>query len=238
MFLSDLYALWEAGGGGGAGELRASQNLRCRSCLPSPLQTRRTPGGHVTTSSPPAPLKLPPLLFQAGPKNKGFQPLVEALSAIPRPSESGGPGGDLGVVRGAGIVLQRGPGSQRGLCEGEQRLAEPLFPSMDSPLSPPSPPAMSTTLTQSISLFDLLPEEEDRRLYFRYLGSLTTPGCEQKVVWTVFAEPIQLHTDQVPRARLRGQPSRAQGPKTISLDPLPEAPWAGVGHPGRGGPAD
>lgn len=43
----------------------------------------------VTTSSPQAPLKPPSLLFQAGSKNDGFQPLVEVLSAIPRPSESG-----------------------------------------------------------------------------------------------------------------------------------------------------
>ncbi|XP_023612520.1 carbonic anhydrase 4 [Myotis lucifugus] len=107
--------------------------------LPTPR-----PGEHigVTTSSPQAPLKLPPLLFQAGSKNEGFQPLVEALSAIPRPM-------------------------------------------------------MSTAMTKSISLFDLLPKQEKLRHYYRYLGSLTTPGCEEKVVWTVFAEPIQLHMDQI-----------------------------------------
>ncbi|KAK1331283.1 hypothetical protein QTO34_009234 [Cnephaeus nilssonii] len=81
-------------------------------------------------------------LVEPGNKNEDFQPLVEALSAIPRPM-------------------------------------------------------MSTTMKQSISLFDLLPEKEKLRHYFRYLGSLTTPGCEEKVVWTVFAEPIQLHMDQL-----------------------------------------
>ena len=56
---------------------------------------------------------------------------------------------------------------------------------------------MNTTLKEDISLFDLLPKKEKLRHYFRYLGSLTTPGCDEKVVWTVFQEPIQLHEDQV-----------------------------------------
>ncbi|XP_070249375.1 carbonic anhydrase 4 [Myotis yumanensis] len=81
-------------------------------------------------------------LVEAGSKNEGFQPLVEALSAIPKPM-------------------------------------------------------MSTSMTKSISLFDLLPKQEKLRHYYRYLGSLTTPGCEEKVVWTVFAEPIQLDVDQI-----------------------------------------
>ncbi|XP_016060236.1 PREDICTED: carbonic anhydrase 4 [Miniopterus natalensis] len=81
-------------------------------------------------------------LVEAGSKNDGFQPLVEALSDVPTPT-------------------------------------------------------MSTTVKKSISLSDLLPEEEKLRHYFRYLGSLTTPGCEEKVVWTVFADPIQLHKDQI-----------------------------------------
>ncbi|XP_058416456.1 carbonic anhydrase 4 [Diceros bicornis minor] len=81
-------------------------------------------------------------IVQAGSENDGFQPLVEALSDIPRPG-------------------------------------------------------MNTTMKKSISLFDLLPKEEKLRNYFRYLGSLTTPGCEEKVVWTVFKEPIQLHEDQI-----------------------------------------
>lgn len=59
-------------------------------------------------------------------------------------------------------------------------------------------------MTKSISLFDLLPKQEKLRHYYRYLGSLTTPGCEEKVVWTVFVEPIQLHTDQVHRGPAEG----------------------------------
>ncbi|XP_062968947.1 carbonic anhydrase 4 [Cynocephalus volans] len=57
-------------------------------------------------------------------------------------------------------------------------------------------PEMSTTMKES-SLLDLLPKEEKLRHYFRYLGSLTTPNCDENVVWTVFQEPIQLHRDQI-----------------------------------------
>eukprot|EP00071_Canis_lupus_P045410 XP_022278967.1 carbonic anhydrase 4 isoform X3 [Canis lupus familiaris] len=57
-------------------------------------------------------------------------------------------------------------------------------------------PKMNTTMKESISLFDLLPKKEKLRHYYRYLGSLTTPGCQEKVVWTVFQERIKLHRDQ------------------------------------------
>lgn len=72
---------------------------------------------------------------------------------------------------------------------------------------------MNTTMNDSISLFDLLPEKETLRHYFRYLGSLTTPGCDEKVVWTVFQEHIKLHKEQVPRAQPRVWPPTAQFPR-------------------------
>lgn len=56
-------------------------------------------------------------------------------------------------------------------------------------------PDMNTTVSES-SLLDMLPEEEKLKNYFRYQGSLTTPNCDETVVWTVFQEPIQLHKDQ------------------------------------------
>ncbi|XP_020017157.2 carbonic anhydrase 4 isoform X2 [Castor canadensis] len=81
-------------------------------------------------------------LVERGDKmNKGFQPLVEALSSIPKPDMS--------------------------------------------------------TVMESSSLLDLLPEEEKLKDYFRYLGSLTTPTCDETVIWTLFKEPIQLHRDQI-----------------------------------------
>jgi len=40
----------------------------------------------------------------------------------------------------------------------------------------------------------LLPTD---RSYFRYLGSLTTPPCSQKVIWSVFRTPLQMSRSQV-----------------------------------------
>jgi len=33
--------------------------------------------------------------------------------------------------------------------------------------------------------------------YYRYFGGLTTPGCQEIVVWTVFTKPIGISADQV-----------------------------------------
>lgn len=46
----------------------------------------------------------------------------------------------------------------------------------------------STVLTPDIVLNDLLPEKIER--YFRYSGSLTTPGCDEIVEWFVVDSPI------------------------------------------------
>ena len=38
----------------------------------------------------------------------------------------------------------------------------------------------------------VLPKEEDRNKFYRYYGSLTTPGCNEVVVWTVFKEKLEI----------------------------------------------
>ena len=45
-----------------------------------------------------------------------------------------------------------------------------------------------------VQIDDLLPAD---RSTFRYSGSLTTPPCSEGVRWFVFAEPIQLSSDQI-----------------------------------------
>ena len=42
---------------------------------------------------------------------------------------------------------------------------------------------------------DLMPSDTDK--FYRYSGSLTTPGCFESVVWTVFDQPIQMSEEQV-----------------------------------------
>ena len=53
----------------------------------------------------------------------------------------------------------------------------------------------STIYTQKLLLQNLLPK--DKASFFRYEGSLTTPGCGEAVIWTVFEKSIPISIDQV-----------------------------------------
>lgn len=46
----------------------------------------------------------------------------------------------------------------------------------------------------AMDLFQLLPE---RREYYTFMGSLTTPPCSEGVLWIVLKEPIQLSSQQI-----------------------------------------
>lgn len=49
--------------------------------------------------------------------------------------------------------------------------------------------------TVTLTLGDALPT--DSTIFYRYNGSLTTPTCNEVVVWTVFEEPIQISQAQL-----------------------------------------
>lgn len=48
-----------------------------------------------------------------------------------------------------------------------------------------------------VSLAQLIPSEQNLTTFYRYKGSLTTPGCTESVIWTLFENPIPLNIEQV-----------------------------------------
>uniref|UniRef100_A0AAY5K1X9 Carbonic anhydrase n=1 Tax=Esox lucius TaxID=8010 RepID=A0AAY5K1X9_ESOLU len=53
----------------------------------------------------------------------------------------------------------------------------------------------SIDIMQPLSISDLL--DVDLTKFYRYHGSLTTPACEEVVVWTIFKEPIKIQRELV-----------------------------------------
>ncbi|KAG7492147.1 hypothetical protein MATL_G00011330 [Megalops atlanticus] len=51
-------------------------------------------------------------------------------------------------------------------------------------------------INESISIDDLL-GDVDRSTYYRYEGSLTTPECNEAVLWTVFKQPVRVSKNLV-----------------------------------------
>lgn len=58
----------------------------------------------------------------------------------------------------------------------------------------PAAPGEVSPAGVQIAPADLLPAE---RRYFRYYGSLTTPPCSERVVWSVFTQPIEASSQQI-----------------------------------------
>ncbi|XP_015263362.1 PREDICTED: carbonic anhydrase 15-like [Gekko japonicus] len=56
---------------------------------------------------------------------------------------------------------------------------------------------LSVDLASTFPLSNLLPNMGLLSKYYRYKGSLTTPGCEEVVVWTVFEEQIPISQSQL-----------------------------------------
>jgi len=73
------------------------------------------------------------------------------------------------------------------------------FQSIIDALDKVSEEGTESSLNDSISLIDLLPESTDT--FYRYAGSLTTPSCNQVVTWTVFDTPTTLSEYQLSRFR-------------------------------------
>ena len=80
-------------------------------------------------------------------------------------------------------------GSRFSVGRNNKELA-PLFKA----LANITEPGEKIDLRQSIKLLSFA---SDTRYFFRYNGSLTTPGCNEIVVWTLFKDPIEISQEQL-----------------------------------------
>ncbi|MBT4486479.1 MAG: carbonic anhydrase family protein [Rhodospirillaceae bacterium] len=86
---------------------------------------------------------------------------------------------DAGMLAVLGVFIEPG---------GENNVLAPVWQHMPKTKGEKKVPSVHINPAQ------LLPA--DRR-YYRYLGSLTTPPCSEKVIWSVFSQPVQASTAQV-----------------------------------------
>ncbi|XP_057367330.1 putative carbonic anhydrase 3 [Daphnia carinata] len=82
--------------------------------------------------------------------------------------------------------------------QGRDNIAFRHLERFDEILNPDSD--KKSALTYSVPLSDLLPDKTGT--FFRYMGSLTTPGCNEDVTWTVFDTPIAISERQLEIFRL------------------------------------
>ena len=87
---------------------------------------------------------------------------------------------DAGMLAVLGVFIEPG---------GENNVLTPIWQHMPHKAGPEKKVA-----SVHIDPAKLLPANRD---YFRYLGSLTTPLCSEKVIWSVFSQPVQASTAQV-----------------------------------------
>ncbi|XP_045145569.1 carbonic anhydrase 15-like isoform X1 [Echinops telfairi] len=79
----------------------------------------------------------------------------------------------------------------------EQDTDNPSFSVLVSGLKNVSARGLSTELASTFSLASLLPASSSLGRYYRYSGSLTTPGCQPAVLWTVFQDTVPIGRAQV-----------------------------------------
>ncbi|XP_053197053.1 receptor-type tyrosine-protein phosphatase gamma-like [Scomber japonicus] len=96
----------------------------------------------------------------------------------------------------------------------------------------------AVNITDNISINDLI-KNVDLTKFYRYMGSLTTPTCNEAVVWTVFQEPINIHKNLTQLFPMKTglnnvfRPSQIRNGRQVFASPatpLPHSPWCYDDH--------
>ncbi|XP_045881395.1 carbonic anhydrase 15-like [Meles meles] len=104
----------------------------------------------------------------------------------------------------------------------EQDTDNANFSALVSGLKNVSQRGASVNLTSTFPLASLLPGASGLLRYYRYTGSLTTPGCQPAVVWTVFEDPVPIGRAQVAQFQTvpqAGVPGSSPTPLTENFRP-------------------
>ncbi|XP_054974878.1 carbonic anhydrase 15-like isoform X2 [Sorex araneus] len=118
-------------------------------------------------------------------------------------------------------------GGQRRSME-EQVSDNANFSTLVSQLKNVSEPGTSVNLVSTFPLASLLPSTSRHLHYFRYSGSLTTPGCQPTVLWTVLEDAVpigHLQVAQFQSVRLTGR--RGSHPLRFTENFRPQQPLGG-----------
>lgn len=101
--------------------------------------------------------------------------------------------------------------------EGEHNSAwDPIFESISEIKYPDS----SYDFTTVFGLESIIPPRAKLNRFSRYNGSLTTPGCYETVVWSVFEETIKLSAEQLELLRTLSYITEDEEMTETRVDPL------------------
>ncbi|XP_070132097.1 carbonic anhydrase 15 isoform X3 [Equus caballus] len=104
----------------------------------------------------------------------------------------------------------------------EQDSDNANFSALVSGLKNVSARGVSVDLASTFPLASLLPGASGLSRYYRYWGSLTTPGCEPAVLWTVFEDAVPIGRAQVAQFQSvpqAGPPGSQPAPLTENFRP-------------------